>query len=96
MSTRGRLVATLALAIAIWTVVLLAALVFFVPGQVAPCPEAARVGLSDQEREALLRACASGMPIDRGFVAGVVIWLAGTSLLLVIGARLGRRSRPPA
>jgi hypothetical protein len=82
-----------ALGLILWTVALVAGVVLLVPGQVPPCPEFAPVGLSDAERESIVRMCAERANLGPGPLIGVPIWIVGAALIAVLKLALPRIRR---
>jgi hypothetical protein len=79
-------VKSLAAALILWTAVVLAGIILFVPGQVPPCPEAVPVGLSEVQRVEVLRMCADRAQLGPGPLIGLPIWIIGAGV--VVGAAL--------
>lgn len=57
----------------LWTAVVLAAVILIEPGQVPPCPQAVRVGLSEAQRVEILRMCADRAQLGPGPLIGLPI-----------------------
>lgn len=83
----------LALGMILWTVAVAAGVVLLVPGQVPPCPELAPVGLSDSEREAIVRMCAERAQLGPGPLIGLPVWVVGTALIIVLTLVVPRTRR---
>jgi len=80
-------VKSFAAALILWTAVVLAAVILIVPGQVPPCPEAVRVGLSEAQRVEILRMCADRAQLGPGPLIGLPIWIIGAGVVVVAARR---------
>lgn len=69
------------LALLLWTLAVVAGVAILFPGQVPPCPEAAPIGLSDPEREAIFAMCARRAQVGLGPLIGIPIWIAGVLVM---------------
>jgi hypothetical protein len=84
----------------LWTVAFLVVL-FFVGGDVAPCPELRPVGLPETDREAIAEMCRArdlaGADLIRANApwSWVVIWAAGVGVIAAATNEV-RRHRPAA